>query len=196
MCLTPSFYLCIFLYLSHSMILTFSVLYLCVCLMPSFYLHMFLHFSHSGSLTFCVESVCLPFFCLRLIIISLSVSASIFSVCSCLSLSVSASLCLCPSVVFHSLCLFPSLRLYLFFFLPPCFTSWPPHHHQHVWAEGLRPFPPISSPWQLLTASQSWPLLPAPLGPWGRGAREEGRAAWWAHPFLPFQAGRLGQWAF
>lgn len=79
-CLTPSFYLCIFLYLSHSMILTFSVLYLCVCLMPSFYLHMFLHFSHSGSLTFCVESVCLPFFCLRLIIISLSVSASMFSV--------------------------------------------------------------------------------------------------------------------
>ena len=51
-------------------------------------------------------------------------------------------------------------------------------------------------PGQLLTASQSWPLLPAPLEPGGRGVREEGRAAWRAHPFLPFQAGRLGQWAF
>ena len=124
------------------------------------------------------------------------VSASV----SCVFLSpyyVPTSLRLCPSFL-HSLYL--CLDLILFVSVSPSCTSHPSSTtttRQHMWAEGLSPFPPMSPhPGQLLTASQSWPLLPAPLGPGGRGAREEGRAAWRAHPFLPFQAGRLGQWAF
>lgn len=52
---------------------------------------------------------------------------------------------------------------------------------------------------QRFPSSKSWPLLPTPLGPEGgvgQGGGREGRAAWSAHPFLPFQAGRLDQGRF
>lgn len=127
---------------------------------------------------------------------------------SCLRLSplcVPVSLLLCPRLSSSLSCLssfslsLPGSLLVSVSVSPRC-TSCPSSTtttSQHTWAEGLSPFPHVPPhPGQLLTASQSWPLLPAPLEPGGRGAREEGRAAWRAHPFLPFQAGRLGQWAF
>lgn len=65
---------------------------------------------------------------------------------------------------------------------------------QPLWAEGLSLFPPPPHP-QLLPASQPC-LCGRPSRALEGVVRAGGRAAWRAHPFLPFQAGRLGQWAF
>lgn len=171
----------------------------CVCLPRPVLVDFSLLFSYSFSVL-CARapvhgagSQCLPF---RVHLLSL-VSACLLCVFLSPSYYVPASLPLCPAFL-HSLSL-PGSLLVSVSVLPRC-TSCPSSTtttSQHTWAEGLSPFPHVPPhPGQLLTASQSWPLLPAPLEPGGRGAREEGRAAWRAHPFLPFQAGRLGQWAF
>ena len=173
----------------------------CVSLVLSLWISFFLLFSDSFSVLCARVHVrtCMglalsvsPFAVYLLSLVSASVSCVFLS-----PYYVPTSLRLCPSFL-HSLYL--CLDLFLFVSVSPSCTSHPSSTtttRQHMWAEGLSPFPPMSPhPGQLLTASQSWPLLPAPLGPGGRGAREEGRAAWRAHPFLPFQAGRLGQWAF
>ena len=132
-------------------------------------------------------------------------SLSLFKSLPVSSLYVPVSLLLCPHLSLSlSLCLF-SLSLSIsasislcFISLSLSFTSCPSSAttSQHMWAKGLSPFPPVSSP---LAAAHGFPILASPARPsWalGEGAREEGRAAWRAHPFLPFQAGRLGQWAF
>lgn len=121
-------------------------------------------------LCLCPRCVCHRFSCH----VSTSVSFSLFLIASvsfCFSVSVSLNCTSCP--------LQP----------PP-----PSTHRPGVPVPSLLPPHPTSHSCSQLPSSG----LPArlSLGPWGRGAREEGRAAWWAHPFLPFQAGRLGQWAF
>lgn len=138
---------------------------------------------------------CVYFFCLFFVSLCLCLY---LSVCVSVSCYISTSLCLCLcrssptiSVSLHlHLCLLVSVSVSL------CFTSCPSPATttQHMWAEGLTP----SLPSQLLTPG-SCSKLPNPglsCPPLEEGVREEGRAAWRAHPFLPFQAGRLGQWAF
>lgn len=178
-------------------------LYLCLSLylLFSLYLCRFLSFSFSDSFSVyyvhaCVHVFFLPYLCLSL---SHYVSASV-SLCVSVSHYASTSLCLCLCLFFSiSVSLHLCLCLFLFLSLSPSVSHPVPPQPPPPSTCGLRVLVPSLStphPWQLLTTSQSWPLLPASLGPWRRGAREEGRAAWRAHPFLPFQAGRLGQWAF
>lgn len=176
-----------------------------VSLSISYFLSISVDFFISLSVILFLYPVCMPvcmcFFCHVIVSLPLITSLPLsLSLCFCLSLCLYLFLSLSLSF-FQCLCLFtsPPLSLFVSVSVSLSFTSCPSPATttQYMWAEGLSPFPPNSSaPGQLLTTSQSWPLLPASLGPWRRGAREEGRAAWRAHPFLPFQARRLGQWAF
>lgn len=129
-------------------------------------------------------SVCVCFFRLCVIFVSLGMSLPLPPcVCHC---------CSCYRFTFPCLSGFSRLSFWFCLSLALHILSLAATTAQHVWAEGLSPFPPVSSPQQLLTVSQ--PGLPArPSWALEEGGRDEGRAAWRAHPFLPFQAGRLGQ---
>lgn len=134
----------------------------------------------------------------------LYVSASI-SHCVLLSLVMSVPLFVCLSFIqYLALSLSPSLHpcLYLFLFLslspsishpvPPPATAT-----QHVWAEGLSPFPPNSSP---LAAAYSFPILASPARPsWalkegGQGGREGSLVGPPLFAFPGWEAGPV--WAF
>lgn len=122
-----------------------------------------------------------------------------------LSLCVSAFCCvstrlyLCLSFFFHYLCLFTSLSLsslslslFVSVSLALSFTSYPSPATtaQHMWAGGSSL--PSPHPWQPLKASQSWPLLPAPLGLGGGGRRRKGGQPGGPTPFC---LSRPGGWA-
>lgn len=115
----------------------------------------------------------------------------------CLVVSTSLSLCLLFS---SSLFLHPCLYLFLFLSLsssishpvpPPANTT------QHMWAEGLSPFPPNSSP---LAAAYSFPILASPARPsWalkegGQRGREGSLVGPPLFAFLGWEAGPV--WAF
>lgn len=180
-----------------------SLVSVLVSLSISYFLSISVDFFISLSVILFLYPVCMPvcmcFFCH--VIVSLPLITSLpLSLCVSVSRYASTSLCLCLCLFFSvSVSLHLRLCLFLFLSLSPSVSHPVPPQPPPPSTCGLRvlvPSLPTPRPGQLLTTSQSWPLLPASLGPWRRGAREEGRAAWRAHPFLPFQARRLGQWAF
>lgn len=176
-----------------------------VSLSISYFLSISVDFFISLSVILFLYPVCMPvcmcFFCHVIVSLPLITSLPLsLSLCVSVSRYASTSLCLCLCLFFSvSVSLHLRLCLFLFLSLSPSVSHPVPPQPPPPSTCGLRvlvPSLPTPRPGQLLTTSQSWPLLPASLGPWRRGAREEGRAAWRAHPFLPFQARRLGQWAF
>lgn len=165
-----------------------------VSLSISLFLCRFLCFSLSVILTsVCVWALCVFIFSVSLCLhLSLCVPASLLL---CLYLSLSLSLCL----FFCYLCLFTSLPPSLFVSVSVSlgFTSCPSPATttRHMWAEGLSPFPPISSP---LAAAHSFPILASPARPsWALGeGGERGREGSLAGPplfaFPGWEAGPVG----
>ena len=179
-----------------------SLMCVCVCVSPSSSLSLWIPFFLSFSGSFSVLCVLVrgagslsPFF-LSISARCLSLSLCLYLLCMFLSPSyyVLTSLCLCLSVSFHSL--FPSRPLSLFVSSLSRSVSHPvPPQPPPASTCGLRvsvPSLPSPHPWQLLMASQSWPLLPAPLGPWGRGRGKKGGQPGGPTPFC---LSRLGGWA-
>lgn len=152
---------------------------------------MFLSFSDSNFCV-CLGTVCLYLFCLSL--------PPSLAVCSCLSLVMSLPLFVSVSLSFFCyLCLFTSLPPSLFVSVSVSlgFTSCPSPATttRHMWAEGLSPFPPISSP---LAAAHSFPILASParpswaLGEGGEGGREGSLAGPPLFAFPGWEAGPVG----
>lgn len=176
----------------------------CVCTYVSLCISLFLSISVDFFIslsvilflyTMCMH-VCVSVFCLIFVSLYLCLYLSLRVSLSC-CLYLSLSVCLLFSI---SLFLHPCLYLFLFLSLsssishpvpPPANTT------QHMWAEGLSPFPPNSSP---LAAAYSFPILASPARPsWalkegGQRGREGSLVGPPLFAFLGWEAGPV--WAF
>lgn len=143
--------------------------------------------------------VCMCFFCHVIVSLPLITSLPLsLSLCFCLSLCLYLSLSLSLSF-FQCLCLFtsPPLSLFVSVSVSLSFTSCPSPATttQYMWAEGLSPFPPNSSP---RAAAYNFPVLASParlswaLEEGGQGGREGSLAGPPLFAFPGSEAGPVG----